>query len=128
MLIMNAGRLLHQKLHVSADAKFSMLHYKIMCHIGEHGASSMKGLAAYLGITPPSATVLIARLVRSGELARVAGQSDRRSVEIVLTPAGRRHIEEARKAMAKKMNAIVGSLTPADAAKLTEILKKLLKS
>ena len=127
LLIMNAGRLLHQKMHANGVEPVSMLHFKILCFVGSRGLTPMKDIAAFLGITAPSATVLVNRLVRSGELKRVASQGDRRSVSVKLTALGRRTVRRARRTLVFRMGSVLSRLSASEVDKLTVILKNLLK-
>jgi DNA-binding MarR family transcriptional regulator len=125
LLIMSAGRLLHKRLH--EHGVVSMLHFKILCFIDEHTRVAMKDLAVFLGVTAPSATVLVDRMVRSGELARVPGASDRRSVDVKLTALGKKSLLRDRKALVGRMNSFVSRLSRREVDGLTAILKNLLK-
>jgi Transcriptional regulators len=127
LLIMNAGRLLHQKMHAHGAGPVSMLHFKIVCFVGARGQTTMKDLAVFLGVTAPSATVLVNRLVRSGELKRIASQDDRRSVSVKLTALGRRTMRRDRRALVSRMGSILSCLSASEVDKLTVILKNLLK-
>ncbi len=128
LLIMNAGRLLHQKLHESGGSgSVSMLHFKIMSFVGERGPTTMKDVAGFLGVTAPSATVLVNRLTKSGELARVKSPKDRRSVSVKLTASGRKSVARDRQALVGRMSSILSCISTAEADKLTVILKNLLK-
>jgi len=126
LLIMNAGRLLHQKMHEGGGV-VSMLHFKILCFVGDRAATTMKELAAFLGVTAPSATVLVNRLVRSGELKRDASPGDRRSVSVRLTPLGRETVSHDRKALVARMGSVVSRLSEREIKDLAKILNNLLK-
>ena len=129
MLIMNAGRLLHQRLHgVGKISPVSMLQFKILCFISQKGAPSMKDLAGFLGITPPSATVIVRRLVEHGLLKHVSPGGDHRTVRIALTSAGERNIKASRRAMVKAMDMIISRLNRNETRQLVTILNKLLKA
>lgn len=126
LLIMNAGRLLVQRLHCSGErCGVSMLHLKIMAFISLHQSASMKQIAEFLGITPPSATVLVNRLVRSGELKRLQGKDDKRTVLVAATPAGRRGILRHRQAMSKRLGTVLGRLSADEKIQLASTLKRL---
>lgn len=128
LLIMNAGRLLHQKMLASgARNGMSMLRFKIMAFVGEQGSVSMKELATFLGVTAPSTTVLVNRLVKSGEFVRVPGSDDRRSVSVKLTTAGKKDLQQNFKLIVDQMGLILSRLSPSDVKALTSILKNLLK-
>ena len=127
LLIMNAGRLLHQRLHENGSGSVSLLHFKIMSFVGERGPTAMKDVAVFLGVTAPSATVLIDRLAKSGELVRVKGTGDRRSVSVKLTPLGRRIVARDRKALVRRMSSLLSCISADEANQLSAILKNLLK-
>jgi len=128
LLIMNAGRLLHQKLHEHRGVgSVSMLHFKIMSFVGERGPTTMKELAEFLGVTAPSATVLVNRLVRSGEFKRIASPGDGRSVSVKLTLLGKRKMARDRQALVSQMGFVLSCLSPDEVKKLAVILKNLLK-
>jgi len=128
LLIMNAGRLLHQKMHACGTGNgMSMLRFKIMAFVGERGSVSMKELACFLGITAPSATVLVDRMVKSGEFIRVSGLDDRRSVSVKLTATGKKDLQRNFKLLVEQMGLILSRLSPDDVNNLTAILKNLLK-
>jgi DNA-binding MarR family transcriptional regulator len=126
MLIANAGRLLHQRMHEAGGDQFSMLHFKIISFVAERKRASMKEVAKFLGITPPSATVLVNRLVKTGELKRVLDSNDRRTVNVAATVSGVKQLGTCRRQMAKRLSAVVARLTPDENMQLTSILKRLL--
>jgi DNA-binding MarR family transcriptional regulator len=127
LLIMNAGRLLHQKMQATGIGPVSMLRFKILRFIGERGPTAMKDLAGFLGVTAPSATVLVNRLTRTGELARVASRGDRRSVNVKITKLGQRTLSRDQKALIGRMGLILSCLRKSEVNDLTVILKNLLK-
>ncbi len=61
--------------------------------IGHHQNLRMKELAARMGITTGTLTVMIDRLEKGGLVARQPHARDRRSFNIVLTDKGRTHFE-----------------------------------
>ncbi len=52
-------------------------------------------LAARLGISPPSASAIVDRMVDAGLVARERSEEDRRVVSVSLTPAGEAALKEA---------------------------------
>ena len=127
LLIMDAGRLLRQRLQRSGcPACPSILHLGIVKFVAEKGSVSMKEIANFLGITPPSATSAVSRLVRSGHLVRVGGTADKRMVLIALGPAAKRGLSSARSAIIGHLRAALSRLTAREKEELTAILKKIL--
>jgi DNA-binding MarR family transcriptional regulator len=55
-------------------------------------------VADHLGVTTPTASVIVDRLVRRGLLLRSEDPRERRRLVLTLTPKGGRHLEQARSA------------------------------
>jgi len=127
MLIMSAGRLLHQCLARSAGDKISLLHIKILAFVSDKRNPTMKDIAGYLGITAPSATVIVNRLVRSGELKRMPGRIDRRKVQIALTRKGASDLRRGHRLSLHVLKSELVKLTSNEQHQLAVILKKLTK-
>ena len=88
---------------------------------GQH--VSPKDLAAYLGISSASTTVLIDRLVKSGHVLRQPHPSDRRAIRIVATPTSHREVRETLDDMNQRMLAAAEQLTPDEARAVVRFLQ-----
>ena len=90
--------------------------------------TSMQDVARHFNIKAPSATFLVEELVQAGLLERRANAGDRRKVELVVTPKGKRTL----KTFETKRNAVLGTLFgplgAQDRKELNRILRKLLES
>lgn len=67
-------------------------------------------VADHLGVTRPTASVIIDRLVRRGLLVRTEDARERRRVVLTLTPKGSRHLEQARSATRSWMVSVLAPL------------------
>ncbi len=67
-------------------------------------------VADHLGVTRPTASVIVDRLVRRGLLARAEDPQERRRIVLTLTPRGTRHLEQARSATRSWMAAMLAPL------------------
>lgn len=65
------------------DLTFSQM--EVLRFIGSSGKETMKNIADYLKITPPSATEIVSELERKGLVKRVGDKNDRRVVFIFPT-------------------------------------------
>jgi DNA-binding MarR family transcriptional regulator len=63
---------------------------EVLNFIGSAGKETMKSIADYLKVTPPSATEIVAEMEKRGLVARKSDKNDRRIVFIVLTPLAKR--------------------------------------
>jgi DNA-binding MarR family transcriptional regulator len=64
-------------------AQMETLHF-----VAEKKLATMKEIADFLAITPPSATVLMNNLVKLGYIQRASDKHDRRTVHLSLTKTG----------------------------------------
>ncbi|MBF4463227.1 MULTISPECIES: MarR family winged helix-turn-helix transcriptional regulator [unclassified Rathayibacter] len=87
---------------------------------GEH--VSPKDLAAYLGISSASTTVLIDRLVKSGHVVREPHPSDRRAIRIVATAASHREVRATLDEMHRRMLEAAERLNPSEAGTVIRFL------
>ncbi|MDE2079572.1 MAG: MarR family transcriptional regulator [Patescibacteria group bacterium] len=124
--LFSASRAIREHVHRGGKAPVaSHLQLEVLRYVGEHEAPTMKEVAGYLCVTPPSATFLIGGLVDGGELARVADSRDRRVVRLVLTPRGRRAFRESSEKILRRMKEVLGALSAREAQELSRMLKKI---
>ena len=62
---------------------------KVLEHLALHGTKTMGEIAQDFGISLPSVTELVNKLVATGFVERVTDKSDRRIVKVRLTPSAR---------------------------------------
>jgi DNA-binding MarR family transcriptional regulator len=67
----------------------------VMQIVAEAGEIAPSMIARRAGIAPPTATALIEKLDRRGLLSRRRSETDRRSLRVALTEAGRAALEQA---------------------------------
>jgi DNA-binding MarR family transcriptional regulator len=86
---------------------------------------SPKDLAAQLGISSASTTVLIDRLVRSGHVERRPHPTDRRALVIVPTIASDSEVRATLGDMHRRMMEVAESLSAEEAATVLEFLDRM---
>ena len=124
-LIVDTGRLIHQKTGSFGVGNISMLRYKLLHFICEKGDPTMKDVAAFLGVAPPTATVIIRRLIALGAITRKVRKDDRRVIRVALTPTGRKIIMGTHKQIIRRLHPLLQNLTNKEIASLSIILKKI---
>ncbi len=70
------------------DLTFSQV--EVLHFIGPTGKETMKNIADFLKITPPSATEIVNEMEKKGLIKRQSDKSDRRVVFIVLSPLAKK--------------------------------------
>ena len=103
------------------DLTFSQV--EVIRFIGSSGKETMKNIADYLKITPPSATEIVAEMEKRGLVNRKNDKSDRRVVFIVLTSMAKKlfvSVSEHKNVLFKKM---ISKLNEADRKTLERIIR-----
>lgn len=85
----------------------------------------MGELAEYLSVSMAATTGIADKLVKNCFVIRTGIPSDRRIVNISITPKGRKTVNEYNRARQKTIIEIFGSLSSSDRSKYLEILNKI---
>jgi len=120
-------RAMHERMKRSgAFDPASPARYAVLGLVRERGEATMKDVAGFLCVTPPSATALVEGLVETGLLARRQDPKDRRSVRLRLTPKGERALSAGMRRARTVMARMLGRLDASEQDRLIALLEKLL--
>ena len=97
----------------------------MLVSIHDHGQCKLKTLANERDISPPTATVLTDRLVRSGYVKREASLEDRRVVMVSLTKKGEKNVQNFLSTVRNRWKKILTHLTSKEQEQYLNILKKV---
>jgi len=100
---------------------------RLMFILLKHGRMTMQGLADHLGVTPPTVTGMVKRLVEQGFVRRVHDESDWRTVWVELTPQGQEAITRHHRERTAALQQRLDRLDPEDRARLAMALPVLRK-
>jgi MarR family multiple antibiotic resistance transcriptional regulator len=89
------------------------------------GQASLTSVARHLSVAPPTVCAKVDELVRAGFVARHRSETDRRSVELSLTPAGRRVEVRIWRAVAQVMASVTADLPRSDLATTTRVFREI---
>ena len=96
-----------------------------MKFIADHDKPKMKDVADYLSITAPSATSLIGGLVKTGFVAYVADQRDRRTSRLSLTARGKAELKSATTRNVRVLGGLFSALSKAELAAFVGSLRRV---
>ncbi len=82
-------------------------------------------LASRLGISPPSASAIVDRMVDGGLVARERSEEDRRIVSVSLTPAGDAALKEAIGGRRGWLERVLGRLDASELRDTVRVLRRL---
>lgn len=103
----------------------TMTQLETLIFIKQHGPSHMKDIASHFGISMPSATSMIDKLVTMKLTLRENDIKDRRNVTIVLTTKGEQLLQEGWKKKKERLNAMLNLLSEEDKQTLLKIFSTL---
>ena len=102
----------------------TLTHFEVLMYVAERGPVTMKNIASWLHITPPSASALVDKLVRKKFLARVEKDSDRRTIHIVIGGEAHKLFKSLRSKKIAIFKNIFVRLNKKEKEDLVRILKK----
>ena|SRR3989338_8854986 len=103
----------------------SVLRLEALAYVADHPQVSMRAIAESLAIAPPSATVIVNELVRTGHLKRLHDGRDRRIVRLTMTPRGKRILSQGMRALGVRLRHVFARLDHSEQQNLIRILEKL---
>lgn len=103
------------------DLTFSQI--EIIHFIGLSGKKTMKNIADYLKITPPSVTTVIEEMEKKGLVRRVNDDKDRRVVSIILSEKTKKFFTSICKRKELIFSGMISRLTEKDQKTFERIIK-----
>ncbi len=95
--------------------------------INAREAVSVSELAAHLGVSPPSVSAMVDRLVERGLLTRTPCRQDRRKVVIQVSPEARKDIARVQEKVLASFMELVKAIGPETTKKWCEVLREISK-
>jgi len=108
----------------SHELTFSQV--EVFHFIESNGQKTMKEIADFLKITPPSATEIVAEMEKKGLLKRTGSKDDRRVVFITMTDTAKKLSTSVCKRKEVILNKMVSRLSEKDHRNLERIIRTLI--
>lgn len=113
---------LFRELHAEG---LSMHQMQLMACVRKFGTQPMRFYGEKLMISKPNLSVLVNKLLCEGYLSRSAVETDRRIMNLALTEAGEKHIEEQRQELRAKMMQKLSALNDDEVTRLLKAIGEL---
>ncbi len=94
-------------------------------HLSSRGGCPMNELAYSLGISRPSATGLIDRLIAQQLVRREGDRRDRRIIWVRISPKGQRVLDNIWEQKRRTLSRVFGQVSPADRAQYLATLERV---
>jgi len=103
---------------------FTLAQLRIMRIVSHHQDARMGDLARLSGVSMPTLTGTVDRLVKAGILARYRDPKDRRSVRVRFTRKGNNMREQHKRMRVKRISSMLEKLRPAERTELAKSMEK----
>ncbi len=110
------------------QSRITIAQYLTLGLIDTRLSVKMKEIAEEFNISLPAATGIIERLFKMGFIKRIYDESDRRVIRVVLTPKGRRVVEEVKTKRKKLIESIFSKFSEREQQAYLRILRKLMNA
>jgi DNA-binding MarR family transcriptional regulator len=110
------------------DLDLTIVQLKSLLYIDFKGSTNFKQLADALGVTPPSVTGIIDRLVEQGLISREENPTNRRMQVLRTTDRGKSLIQRLLESRRSTMSTFLGGLSMQDLSSLARITSILASS
>lgn len=117
----------HSK-HLARESGLTLPQLLCLRAVSEHDTPlSLRALSKIVQLSPPTASSIVARLVRAGLLSRERSQRDRRSVEISLTEAGRERLSGLPRPLQERFLTKLNALDDLEQAEILKVLQQIVE-
>lgn len=130
---MNAIRSIVRALRVNTRAielkmGISLAQLFVLQQLAERPSHSLNDLADRTATHQSSVSVVVRRLVERGFVSRTTSATDKRRIEIAVTPAGRTLLGEAPETVSSQLVRALGEMTQPDRALLADLLERWVRT
>lgn len=113
-------RFIRTEMRRQGMAHLSIPQLRVLMFLNRRPGAALLDVAEHLGVTPPTASTLVQRLVQRGLVDRSPHPHERRRVVLRLTPQGSGLLAEARQAAQARLAEALAALPPGDLSRLRE--------
>ena len=103
----------------------SLAQFNLIVTVRNQGTVTLSELAGMLGVSPPSVSVMVERLVERGMLVRERSSRDRRKVIIRVSPDEEHHIAEIEERIVATFVKLLEELGPETARQWSGVLEQV---
>lgn len=116
---------IRSEMRSGAGTDLTMAQFRTLMHLHRAPGSSLSDVADDVGVSPPAMSKLIDGLVERGLVERTPQQADRRRVELVASPDGRRVLDRVRQAVRARVAERLATLTATERGAVSSAMAKL---
>jgi MarR family transcriptional regulator for hemolysin len=100
-------------------------HFRTLAYLHRHPGASLSDVAAHIGLTLPSISKMVDRLVARDLVTRRSGPQDRRRICLELTPQGESTYQAAASATRARLAERLAALSPGERAAVVQAMRTI---
>ena len=112
-------------LRAVAGNQVTFSQFRLLKLVALTDSHNISDVAAFLGVSSAAASKTVDKLVRRGLLLRREGETDRRAIELLLTPPSRRLLAEYEATKRRKLTKLFRQFPTEDLRRTAELLDRL---
>jgi MarR family transcriptional regulator for hemolysin len=124
-VVPRAMRRIREEMRARAPRGLTVPQLRALLYLRRQPEAGLSAVAGHLGMSAPSASALVERLVRAGQVERETHPDERRRIRLRLTRRGLAHVTTARDAARAWLTRELGQLDARDLARLEAALDVL---
>lgn len=113
-------RFIRAEMRQQGKPVLSVSQFRALVFLNLSPGAPLREVADYVGVTRPTASALVDRLVRDGLVDRVHHPRQRRQIMLTLTSKGAQLLEQTRAATRSRLASLLADLSPAQVRKIGE--------
>ncbi len=121
-------RQLGTRIPSSEGAQISPSHLSLLEYVATSPGCGIREIADGLKLSPPTVSVSVRQLEKMGWLARQPHPSDRRAIQLFLTPSGENIYQQAHAFHRRKFEQLLQGLTPEERDTLLILLERAINA
>jgi DNA-binding MarR family transcriptional regulator len=118
-------RIIRTEMRSHRTPDLSVPQFRALLYVNRHAGASLSDVAEHLGLTLPSVSKLIDKLVARGLITRESAADDRRRMVLTLTPDGQGALRAAAQATETRLADRLAALSPAELTTIIEAMTML---
>lgn len=118
----------HQEFIKTDAAELSLQERKAISYLGARGNPTMSEMANHLHVAVSTMTGIVDKLVKKKLVARRRSKTDRRIVELKITPEGERNYQEEREKFKQWSRDMLSRIDETDQETILAIMEKIVKN
>lgn len=118
-------RTIRAEMRKRRDSELSVPQFRALAFLGRNPGASLSDVAAHIGLTLPSISKMIDRLVSQKLVERRGAAADRRRIALELTELGTSTLQKARTATRSRLAEMLAILSPAEQSAIVQAMHSL---